>query len=269
MTTERVWANPHDDAPTDDDGRPIHPEKGYPVCAYEKTDAVDHTKDGKREDIAYCLRRAGWGTDRDTGHCRTHGGKGGAPTGWRNGNARHLLYSKRMNEDDREKFEALVETDDGELITVDELRRTLANMISFEEMRLSRAIDKVPGAEQITMHKCPECGKKHREPSGDCDGDVRVAPQVIEPCGYYGDFKPIPGKSWVDFGDKAVERKEAHIANLIQTLNRIDGGETMNVNADVDQTINGDGDPIEVNITSVGVDLPDGEDEEDDTDGEE
>ena len=165
--TDRLWQGAHDDAPTDEHGRPIHPDEGknYPICAQPKTDAVDRTKDGKRTDIPYCVRRAGWGTDRPTeagGACKTHGGAGGAPEGWANGNARHLLWSKRMNEDDREEFKQLVDVGDGDKVPVDEFRATLGNMIAFEEMRLTRALKKHPSVAQIAIYTCPRCGKKYR-----------------------------------------------------------------------------------------------------------
>lgn len=265
--TDRVWAGVHDDAPHDDEGRPIHPEKGYPICAYPKTDAVDRTKDGKREDIPYCLRSAGWGTDRETGHCKTHGGAGGAPEGWANGNASHLLYSKRMNDDDREEFESLVETSDGDRIDVEDAADMLDSMIRFEYMRLARAVDSTPGVEMVQLYECPECGERHRESSGDCDGEIRVDPREIEPCPYRGEYDRIKGKAWVTFGDEAVERKERHIANLIDQYKRVTEGTDINVSGDHDVSVSGDdGDPVEVSITSVGVDLPEDVDDPDDAD---
>lgn len=269
--TDRVWQGVHDDAPRDDDGRPIHPEKGYPICGYPKTDAVD--KNGrKREDIPYCTLQAGWGTDRSTGICKMHGGAGGAPEGWQNGNARHLMYSKRMNDDDREAFRKLVDVGDGDHIPIDEFRATLENMIAFEEMRLTRAINQHPDVDQIGIYECPKCGERYRRsvdpdtiPTVDrCNGQIRVEPQVIEPCNYTGDLEVIPGKSWVEFGDKSVERKQAHIARLIKILNQIAGGETVNVKGDHDVTVGGEG--IDVTITSVGVDLPEGEQDGGDVD---
>jgi len=259
--TDRVWQGVHEDAPTDDEGRPIHPEKGYPICGMPKTDAKSNN-DRKREDVAFCLQTAGWGTDRDTGACKNHGGAGGAPEGWANGNARHLLYSERMNEDDRETFRRLIDVGDDDYIPVDEFRTTLSNMIAFEEMRLTRAIDKHPDVDQIAMFECPRCGESYRrsvDPDTDpvvdsCNGSIRVEPKVIEPCNYTGPLDEVPGKSWVDFGDEAVERKQSHIARLIQILDQISGPSEFKV--DQDTTIEGgDGGDIDVNITSVGVDL--------------
>jgi len=63
--------------PRNDAGHPIHPEKGYPICGAEKSDRTTPTNHGReRDDIDYCLQRAGWGTDRDEGPCRNHPIKG-------------------------------------------------------------------------------------------------------------------------------------------------------------------------------------------------
>lgn len=266
--SDRVWQGIHDDAPTDDDGVPRHPEKGYPICGQPKTDAVDTTKDGKREDIPYCLQAAGWGTERSTGACKAHGGAGGAPSGWANGNARHLMYSDRMNDDDREQFRQLVDVGDGDHIPIDEFKTTLSNMVAFEEMRLQRAIDKHPDVEQIQLYRCPECGNTARrpEPPTSCDGQVKVGGGEYIPCEFTGEFESIPGKSWIHFGDEAFERKQRHIANLIQTLDKVSGPAEYKV--DQNTTIDGGDDPIEVNITSVGVDLAEDERVDDDEEGD-
>jgi len=269
-----AWSNVHPDAPTDDEGRPVHPEKGYTICGYEKTDATDKAGN-KRHDVPFCLQSSGWGTDRDTGHCSKHNGHGpGAKEGWANQNARHLLYSERMNDDDRETFRRLVDVGDDDHIPVDEFRTTLSNMIAFEEMRLTRAIDKHPDVDQIAMYECPRCGESFRrsvdpdtEPVVEsCNGSIRIEPKVLEPCNYSGPLDEVPGKSWVKFGDEAVERKQSHIARLIQILDQISGPSEFKV--DQDTTIEGgDGGAIDVNITSVGVDLADDQTaDEDDVD---
>jgi hypothetical protein len=261
----RLWQGAHDDAPRDDQGRPIHPEKGYPICAQPKTDATANNG-RKREDVPYCLQYAGSGTDRPTeagGACKNHGGAGGAPEGWQNGNARHLAFSKRMNDDDRDEFEAIVQTADGDRIGVDEMAEMLERMIGFEYMRLSRAVEHIPDVSLVARYTCPRCGKKYREDAGGdavverCDGDVRVAAKTFEPCDYSGPLDLIAGTEEVVFGDKAVDRKEGRIANLITVYKRIAEGQDVNVSGDHDVTVGGDGSPVEVSITSVGVDLPD------------
>lgn len=251
-----AWANVHDDAPLNDDGVPIHPEKGYPICGYEKTDAVDKSG-GKRTDIPYCLQAAGWGTDRTTGHCKAHfGGSPGAPTGWRNGNARHLLYSEEMSDEDAKVFEALVEGPDGERMSIADAADILKNMIGWEATRLKRAIEQTPGVERIDFYYCPSCGdKKKNEPGGVC-GNRYMTQDGMRECTYEGDFDE--GDSFVDFGDKAVERKESHVANLMRTLKQLTEGTHLNVTGTHDVTHKGDADePVEVSITHAGVDLPD------------
>jgi len=277
--TDRLWQGVHDDAPTDDQGRPIHPERGYIICGMTKTDATANNG-RKRDDIPYCLQYAGAGTDRPTeqgGACSKHGGAGGAPEGWANGNARHLAYSKRMNEDDKSEFEAIVETGDGELIDVDEMADMLKNMIGFEYMRLTRAVGVTPGVDLVGSFACPDCGKTYRKsidvdgdpvPTVDgCGGTRRLPDGDPIPCDYVGPLDPIDGSESVRFGDKAVERKEARVENLIRTYKKIAEGDDVNVNADVDATVEGGDVPIDVNITNVGVDLPDGESESDGRDG--
>jgi len=114
-----------DGVDVDEDGVPRHPDHGRPVCGYPKTDAVDKNGRKRGGEGDGCLLAAGWGTERSTGACRKHhGGSPGGAEGWANGNARHLLFSERMNEDDREVFEAVVQDPDGEdgdLISIDDM----------------------------------------------------------------------------------------------------------------------------------------------------
>lgn len=265
MTTERVWQGVHDDAPTNDDGVPIHPEKGYPICGYPKTDAVD--KNGrKRTDIPYCTLQAGWGTDRSTGICSKHGGAGGAPTGWRNGAARHLLYSEEMSEDDAEVFEqiAVGSGDEEELMSLDDAVDLLKNMVAWESTRLKRAISETPDVELVQIYKCPDCGntEKRDAPPHGCDNRYMTQDGVRE-CTYGGAYEL--DKSWVEFHDKAVERKESHVANLVQTIKRVSEGTDVNVSGSHDVTHKGDPEaPVEVSITHAGIDLPTDERVDDD-----
>lgn len=272
-----TWDNAHADAPTDDDGRPRHPETGKLICGYEKTDAVDETHGRKRDEYDYCLLAAGWGTDRSTGHCRKHNGHGaGAPEGWANPNAKHLLYSKRMKPEDRDEFESAVTTDDGGLIDVDDMADMLKRMVGFEYMRLSRAVDKMPDVKLVERWECPECGATHRNATADgiCGGDKRLPSGDVVACDYTGGFELVDAE--VEFGDDALQRKEAHISNLIRNYNQVTDGATVNVKGDHDVTHRGDpGAPVDVEINHVQVDLPEDEKvdppdvapDEDDADG--
>lgn len=271
--TDRVWQGTHDDVPTDDAGRPVHPDddKDYHICGMPKSDRTtppDHGRD--RDDVPYCTLYAGWGTERKTGACSKHGGAGGAPEGWQNGNARHLLYSKRMNDDDRKEFEAIVETADGDRIGVDEMTEMLENMVGFEYMRLARAVDAVPGVSSVTIAECPRCGEQYRIGGDDdatvdqCTGKFHDPPDPPERCNYIGPLNVVPGKSFVDFGDKAVERKEAKLANLMSTYKELAEGRDVNVSGD--HTVETTG-TMSVNITSVGIDLADDDADTDDGGG--
>lgn len=258
-----VWKNVHPDAPTDDDGHPRHPETGAVVCGYPKTDATANNG-RKREDIPYCLLQAGWGSPRDTGHCRNHGGGSpGAPEGWSNGNAKHLLYSKRMNDEDREVFDALVKNPDGDgMLRLEDAVDMLKNIIAWEQTRIVRALREAPESELVERWACPECDERHREPAGECGGIKAVIPDGgTVPCRYEGDFDRV--EAFVKFGDKAIERKESHLANLIRTAKQVDPtavDANIASKQDVDVTHKGDpDDPVEVDINHVHVDLPDDE----------
>jgi len=263
-----------DGVDTDDEGRPLHPEKGYPVCAYPKTDATANNGRKRGGEGDACLLAAGWGTDRQTGACtKHHGGSPGAPEGWRNGNARHLLYSKRMNDDDREVFEAVVRhpEDDDKLLRLEDAADMLRNMIGWEQTRLVRAVNEAPDVERVDGYRCPECGTKYKTSESapmpdECTGSIQVRQGVYEPCpATRHEFKPT-GESFVDTGDKALERKESHIANLIMALDKTSDGADIHV--DADHTHKGDPDePVEVAINHVAVDLPDDVDEVEADDG--
>jgi len=62
-----------EDPPRDDQGHPVHPERGHRICAATKSDRTTPTDHGReRDDFEYCLQPAGWGEDRDIGPCRNH-----------------------------------------------------------------------------------------------------------------------------------------------------------------------------------------------------
>jgi len=65
-----------EDPPTDDEGHPIHPEKGYRICGATKSDRTTPTDHGReRDEYEYCLLTAGWGVDdTNEGPCKHHFG---------------------------------------------------------------------------------------------------------------------------------------------------------------------------------------------------
>ena len=266
-----------DGVDVDGEGRPVHPDKGYPVCGYPKTDATANNGRKRGGEGDACLLAAGWGTDRSTGACQKHhGASPGGPEGWRNGNARHLLYSKRMNDDDREVFEAVVRhpEDDDKLLRLEDAADMLRNMIGWEQTRLVRAVDEAPDVERVDGYRCPRCGNTYKNSDSsplpdECTGSIQVRQGVYEPCpATANDFEPT-GESFVDTGDKALERKESHVANLILSLKQVD--DVADVRVEGDHTVRGDPDePVEVSINHVAVDLPEDVDEPDgesETDG--
>lgn len=253
-----------DDVPIDDQGRPLHPERGYPICGYRKTDATANNG-RKREDVAACLQSAGWGTDRDVGACKAHyGGSPGGKEGWANGNARHLLYSQRMNDDDKEIFETVIHTADGEegeLIDITDMSDMLKQTIGWEFTRLTRALEYIPEAELVEKYSCPNCGaeytKSESSPLPDTCTGFDMSRGHPEPCEHTKDmFKPT-GEKFVTFSDKAIERKEKLLANLIQQYKKVADGVDLNVKGEHEHTHEGGDAPMSVNISHVGVDLPD------------
>lgn len=111
MTEWRV----HPEAPTDDEGHPVHPERGHRICGRTKSERTTPTEHGReRDDVPYCTLVAGWGVEEASeGACDHHGGKAGAPTGEANGSWRHGGFSKVLTKGltDREEA-ALEEIDD-------------------------------------------------------------------------------------------------------------------------------------------------------------
>lgn len=90
---------PHPDAPTDDEGHPVHPEGGHRICAGIKSDRTSPTEHGReRDDYPFCLQRAGWGRDAEVGPCRTHRTQWGY-TGEDNPAYEHGAYSEHLRHD--------------------------------------------------------------------------------------------------------------------------------------------------------------------------
>ena len=101
------------DVPRDDDGHPIHPERGHRICGASKSDRTTPTKHGReRDDVDYCLLAAGWGVDdKREGPCKHHLGAVDN-RGENNPNYKHGAYSEHLKSDlserEREAFDYLV-----------------------------------------------------------------------------------------------------------------------------------------------------------------
>lgn len=87
-------------APTDEGGHPIHPERGHRICAATKSDRTTPTEHGReRDDIPYCTLAAGWGVDdMSEGTCRHHLGAVDN-RGANNPNFKHGAFSEYLQDD--------------------------------------------------------------------------------------------------------------------------------------------------------------------------
>jgi hypothetical protein len=98
--------------PRDEEGHPIHPERGHRICGAVKSDKTTPTEHGReRDDVEYCLLAAGWGTDSNVGACRKHP-YSGSQLGASNPNYEHGAYSEhlrsQLTEQESEAYEDLV-----------------------------------------------------------------------------------------------------------------------------------------------------------------
>lgn len=142
MTEYRI----HPDAPRDDEGHPIHPERGHHICGRGKSENTTPTEHGReRDDVPYCLQVAGWGTEKPKRTnepgvaCKNHGGN--APKGEANGAYKHGGYSKfhdwmfdTIPEEHREALEALDLQEHGDSFVETQIKRlTYLSRITGDE----------------------------------------------------------------------------------------------------------------------------------------
>jgi hypothetical protein len=113
--TDSNWTI-HSDAPTDEDGYPVHPDldKDHHICARTNSDRTTEPDHGRqRDDYPFCLLSAGHGTKnpKRTGEpgvpCSNHGGD--SPKGEDNGNFTHGAFSKywtsHLTDEEQEAFD--------------------------------------------------------------------------------------------------------------------------------------------------------------------
>jgi hypothetical protein len=82
-------------APTDDEGHPIHPERGHRICGATKSDRTTPTEHGReRDEYEYCLLAAGWGVDGTTEGRWSHHFGAVDNRGSNNPNYKHGAYSE-------------------------------------------------------------------------------------------------------------------------------------------------------------------------------
>lgn len=104
----------HEQAPTDSEGHPIHPERGHRICGARKSDKTTPTSHGReRDEYAYCLQPAGWGTETDYGACRNHPYTG-SQIGEQNPNFKHgktsEYFKSKLSERQRDVYDEWVDT---------------------------------------------------------------------------------------------------------------------------------------------------------------
>jgi hypothetical protein len=110
-----------DAPPRDDDGHPIHPERGHRICGAVKSERTTPTEHGReRDEYDYCLLAAGWGEDRDVGPCSKHP-ISGEQWGSSNPNYEDGTYSEfedfmydSLTDQEREALDALNLDEDGD-----------------------------------------------------------------------------------------------------------------------------------------------------------
>jgi len=124
-----------EEAPTDADGHPVHPDpdKNHRICAATKSDRTTPTEHGReRDDVEYCTLAAGWGVDdTSTGTCDHHLGAVDN-RGENNPNYKHGAYSEHFKSDlserEEEAFEDLADALDDEERTQTVFRETAAEL---------------------------------------------------------------------------------------------------------------------------------------------
>jgi len=115
--------------PRDDEGHPIHPERGHRICGAVKSDRTTPTDHGReRDEYEYCLLAAGWGTDRGVGPCSKHPVTG-EQWGESNPNYEDGTYSEfedfmydSLTEREREAIESLDLDKDGDQFVRDAVK---------------------------------------------------------------------------------------------------------------------------------------------------
>lgn len=103
-----------DEPPRDDQGHPIHPERGHRICGATKSDRSTPAPHGRsRDDVEYCLQSAGWGCDRSVGPCKNHP-VSGEQWGESNPNFKHgktsAYFKSKLSDRQKDVFDEWVDT---------------------------------------------------------------------------------------------------------------------------------------------------------------
>lgn len=121
---------------TDDQGHPIHPERGHRICGAVKSDRTTPTEHGReRDDYEYCLLPAGWGTEEDIGACQKH--PYGSRFGASNSNFKHgatsEYFKSKLSEHQQDVFDEMAEALGNPTDALEVLRLTAARLIIVGE----------------------------------------------------------------------------------------------------------------------------------------
>lgn len=166
-----------EEPPRDEQGHPIHPERGHRICGATKSDRTTPTDHGReRDEYDYCLLAAGWGTDRQVGPCSKHPVTG-EQWGESNPSYKHGGYSRYLSEanyTEGEKRRAQAVADD--LDDPDERDSVFRSLISDLWVRWDRTKDPRYARELRQMMSdfgyTPEDARElHVEHSGSVDHD--------------------------------------------------------------------------------------------------
>lgn len=174
----------HEEAPTDAEGHPIHPERGHRICGAEKSDRTTPTEHGReRDEYAYCLQPAGWGTEGEYGACSNHPYKG-SQIGTSNPNHCTGAYSDHMQSDltpdEQDAYEELVDALEDPDHALDAIRELAAEAL----LKYKRSADQrfLREFRQLadTFNLAPNSDQMEVEHSGEVDTELSVPDHVSE-----------------------------------------------------------------------------------------
>jgi hypothetical protein len=153
-----------------------------------------------------CGQTAGWGTDHvGVGACKLHGGASpGGPSGPKNGNWKHGLYSDVVREEDRETFRRIED-----MTTAAKLEATL----NMQVLKVRRAIEGMESDERADfMAVFEEVVAGAAAPDGEIDGSqLRALAQML-------------GQN-----DRAIREWMDLLRKTAKDLHKITDGETVTV----------------------------------------
>lgn len=176
----------HEAAPIDAEGHPVHPEKGHRICGARKSPRSTPAPHGRsRDDYAYCLLAAGWGTESSLGACKNHP-YAGSQIGESNPSYESGAYSKYLSsanftDDELERADAVF-SDLGDPEARDDVFRSLivdlwTRYERTKDPRFSRELRQTMAEFGYTPE---EARQLHVEHSGSIDHDHTLSDRQRE-----------------------------------------------------------------------------------------